>query len=260
MRIAILGDIHANLPALRAVMDDAASIGCDAAWSVGDVVGRGPHPNEVVSELQRQGIPTVQGNWDEAVAMERDAPGCVWEDPAAEAIGLESLAWTVEALTDDKRSWLRKLPATHRFAIDGRSVLLFHGTPLRQAEYLWENRPSRHFARIAEDEADDLFAFGHTHESFHRSLMGSHFVAVGSVGCSPDPQPHARYSVVYLTATDLVVGFRNVGYDHVAVVRDRRDSGLDPSLLFGPAPRPIARSASVGLGVDLGQPGAAQAG
>lgn len=260
MRIAILGDIHANLPALRAVLDDAAAIGCDAVWSVGDVVGRGPHPNEVVSELQRQEILTVQGNWDEAVAMERDAPGCVWEDPASEQLGIASLQWTIEALTEEKRSWLRKLPMTHRFAVDGRSVFLFHGTPLRQAEYLWENRPSRHFARIAEDESDDLFAFGHTHQSFHRSLMGSHFVAVGSVGCSPDPVPHARYSVVYLTAADLVVGFRNVEYDHESVIRDQRDSGLDPSLLFGRAPRPVARSASVGLAGELLPADGAQAG
>ena len=258
MRIGILGDIHANLPALRAVLDDAATIGCDAIWSVGDVVGRGPHPNEVISELRRQEILTVQGNWDEAVGMERDAPGCVWPDAQAEQYGLASLQWTVQALGDEKRSWLRKLPMTHRFAIEGRSAFLFHGTPLRQTEYLWENRPSRHFARIAEEEADDLFAFGHTHESYHRSLMGSHFVAAGSVGCSPDAVPHARYSVVYLTGADLVVGFRNVAYDHESVVRDLRDVGLDPALLFGPAPRPLTREAPSAQ--RLGQPNPAQAG
>lgn len=248
MRIAILGDIHANLPALRAVLDDAAKIGCDATWSVGDVVGRGPHPNEVVSELQREQIPSVQGNWDEAVAMEREAPGCLWANAADERAGLASLQWTIEALSDEKRSWLRKLPGTHRFAIDGRSAFLFHGSPLKQTEYLWPDRPSRHFARIAEDEADDLFAFGHTHETYHRSLMGSHFLAVGSVGCSVEAMPQARYAVVYLTAVDLVVGFRSVAYDHESVRRDLGDLGLDAGLLFGPGPRAgVTRITSAGV-------------
>ena len=75
MRIAVIGDIHANLPALRAVIDDVARIGADAIYCVGDVVGRGPHPNEVVDELRRLDVPTVQGNWDEAVGMDRDQTG-----------------------------------------------------------------------------------------------------------------------------------------------------------------------------------------
>ena len=240
MRIALLGDIHANLPALRAVLDDAASIGCDAVWSVGDAVGRGPHPNEVINELRRQAIPTVQGNWDEAVAMERDAPGCAWPDAAAEREGQASFEWTVQATTEEKRSWLRKLPLTHRFAIESRSAFLFHGTPARQSEYLWGDRPSRHFARIAEEEGADLLAFGHTHESFHRPLTGSHFVAVGSVGCSELSSRQARYAVVYMTSGDLVVGFRNVAYDHGSVARDLEDLGLSPNLLFGPSPRAVS--------------------
>ena len=52
MRIAVIADVHANLPALRAVIDDVTAIGCDAVWCAGDVVGRGPHPNEVVEEMR----------------------------------------------------------------------------------------------------------------------------------------------------------------------------------------------------------------
>ena len=51
MRIAVIADVHANLPALRAVIDDVTAIGCDAVWCAGDVVGRGPHHNEVVEEM-----------------------------------------------------------------------------------------------------------------------------------------------------------------------------------------------------------------
>lgn len=220
MRIAVMGDIHANLPALRAVIDDVARIGADALYCVGDVVGRGPHPNEVVDELRRLEIPTVQGNWDEAIGMDREQTGAAWATGESEGEGNASMRWSAEALTEENKAWLRQLPQTMRLTLDGRSVFLFHGSPLKASEYLWASRPSRVLARIASDEADDLFCFGHTHEAFHRVVGQAHFVACGSVGCGTDGDARARYAVIYIGEPDIAVGFRSVDYDHVAVVRD----------------------------------------
>ncbi len=234
MRIAIIGDIHANALALRAVIDDAARIGADAIFCVGDVVGRGPHPNEVVEELRRLEIPTVQGNWDEAVGMDREQTGAAWATADAERDGNASMRWTAESLTDENRSWLRQLPKTLRVTLAGRSVYLFHGSPLRENEYLWSSRPSRVLARIGSDEADDLFAFGHTHEAFHRVVGQAHFVACGSVGCGTEGDARARYAVVYFGEPDMAVGFRSVDYDHAAVVRDMGAAGMSLDLLREP--------------------------
>ena len=134
MRIALLSDLHANLPAFRAVLDDVAAIGCDAVWCAGDVVGRGPHPNEVVNELRRLEVPTVQGNWDEAVSMGREVTGTIWASPEDEGEGRANLAWTAQRLSDDNMGWLRQLPDKLRLEVHGRSALLFHGTPLKQNE------------------------------------------------------------------------------------------------------------------------------
>jgi putative phosphoesterase len=239
MRIAVLGDIHANLPALRAVLDDIVRIGADSVFCVGDVVGRGPHPNEVVDELRRLEVPTVQGNWDEAVGMDREQTGAAWATAETEAEGNASMLWTAEQLTEENKAWLRQLPTTLRVAVAGRSAFLFHGTPLRANEYLWATRPSRVFARIASDEADDLFCFGHTHEAFHRVVGQAHFVAVGSVGCGTDGDARARYAVIYIGEPDIAVGFRSVDYDHVSVVRDMAAIGRSIDLLREPpAPHP----------------------
>jgi putative phosphoesterase len=247
MRIAAIADVHANLPALRAVLDDAEKIGCEAIWSLGDLVGRGPHPNEVVEEIRQRGIISIQGNWDDAVAMEREHVGIVWESEEAEAAARASLAWTTATMHEDHRSFLRQQSPTLRFEIEGRSVLLFHGTPARQSEYLWEDRPSRHFARIAEEEGDDLFCFGHTHESFHRAIIGTHFVAAGSVGCGGRGDARARYAVIYLTAAELVVGFRSVDYDRQAVLQSQAAAGLSLDLLRRPphqhVPQPPSENA-----------------
>ena len=239
MRIAVMGDIHANLPALRAVLDDIVRIGADALYCVGDVVGRGPHPNEVVEELRRLEIPTVQGNWDEAIGMDREQTGTAWGAEEAETAGNESLRWSAETLTEENRAWLRQLPASLRVAIAGRSALFFHGSPLKENEYLWADRPSRVFARIASDEADDLFCFGHTHEAWHRVVGQAHFVACGSVGCGTEGDARARYAVIYIGEPDVAIGFRAVDYDHVGVVKDMVARGLSVDLLREPpSPHP----------------------
>ena len=234
MRIAVMGDLHANLPALHAVIDDAARIGADALYCVGDVVGRGPHPNEVVGELRRLEIPTVQGNWDEAVGMDREQTGAAWATNEAEAEGNAAMHWAAERLTEENKAWLRQLPATMRLTLAGRSVFLFHGSPLKANEYLWASRPSRVFARIGSDEADDVFCFGHTHEAWHRVVGQAHFVATGSVGCGTDGDARARYAVIYFGEPDIAVGFRSVDYDHVSVVRDMAEAGRSLDLLREP--------------------------
>jgi len=244
MRAALLADIHANLPALHAVLSDALSLGCDTIWCLGDLVGRGPHPDEVVTELRALDVPTVQGNWDEAVGMDREQPGSIWASPEAEAQGIASLRWTIEHVSEENRSWLRQLPPTLRLEIGDRSALLFHGSPLRQNEYLWSDRPSRTLTRIASDEADDLFCFGHTHETFHRPVGASQFVAAGSVGCGSDGDPRAQYAIVETVGAELKVRFRRVQYDRRPVERALEAAGLAVDLLrAGPVPHPL---------VDLG--------
>jgi putative phosphoesterase len=234
MRIAVMSDLHANLPALSAVIDDVAKIGADALYCVGDVVGRGPHPNEVVEALRRLNIPTVQGNWDEAVGMDREQTGASWATADAEVEGNASMRWTADTLTEENRAWLRQLPASLRVTLVGRSVFFFHGSPLWQNEYLWASRPSRVFARLASDEADDLFCFGHTHEAFHRVVGQAHLVACGSVGCGTDGDARARYAVIYIGEPDIAVGFRAVDYDHVSVVHDMAAVGRSIDLLREP--------------------------
>jgi predicted phosphodiesterase len=95
MRYALLSDIHANLPALEAVLEDLrARHEVDAVYHLGDLVGYAPWPNEVVALLGRSGIPGAAGNYDSTVATDYKHCGCRYEDPVQEALSHESYAWT----------------------------------------------------------------------------------------------------------------------------------------------------------------------
>lgn len=232
-----MGDIHANLPALSAVLEDISRAGADAIYCVGDVVGRGPHPNEVVDVMRARDIPTVQGNWDEAVAMDRDSTGAAWPSLEAEQAGEVSMRWTADALTDINKVWLRALPVRGRAVLAGRAVAFFHASLVRQTEYLWSDRPSRFYSRIASDEGDDIFCFGHTHETHHQVVGQAHLVACGSVGCGSAGSPAATYALIYIGEPHITVGFRSVEYDMAPVLRDMTAIGLPHELLLEAPPR-----------------------
>ena len=115
MRIAVVSDIHANLPALDAVVASAGAI--DGWWHCGDVVGYGPHPNEVVSRLRDLDAVGVVGNHDAAAL---GSPIIEWFNPYA----AEAALWTRRTLTDDARAWLAALP--ERVVVDGWTLV--HGS------------------------------------------------------------------------------------------------------------------------------------
>jgi predicted phosphodiesterase len=78
MRLAILSDIHANHPALLSVIDDLAGQYVDKTYCLGDLVGYGPHPNQVIDTIRNIGYPTIMGNYDEGSGFEKGECGCAY--------------------------------------------------------------------------------------------------------------------------------------------------------------------------------------
>ena len=228
MRYVLISDIHANLPALEAVL---AEIGrrrdIDAVYHLGDLVGYAPSPNEVVQRLRDARIEGVSGNYDSTVATDYKHCGGRYEDSRQEELSHVSYAWTRANVSAETKAFLGRLP----FRIDlrplgghvaGPTVTLVHGTPLNNVTYWTEDRPNTFCAKMATVaglRAGDLIAFGHTHKPWHRVVDGVHFVNTGSVGRPKDGDWRAGFVVVDVGASGGIgVDVVRVEYDIDAAV------------------------------------------
>jgi putative phosphoesterase len=226
MRIAIFSDIHANLPALEAVLAHIRAQQFEAVYCLGDLVGYAPFPNEVIERIRDEEIPTIMGNYDDGVGFERDDCGCAYREADEKRRGDQSLAWTKAHVTADNKAFLRTLLPEIRFEADRRRVLLVHGSPRKMNEYLLEDRPLSSFQRLAASSNADVIIYGHTHKPYTKLVDNVLFVNVGSVGKPKDGDWRACYAILSTETPD--VRFVRVEYDLVRVTTAIRASELPP--------------------------------
>jgi putative phosphoesterase len=225
-RVAVVTDIHANLPALEAVLAAVEWIDVDAVYCGGDLVGYGPHPNEVCALIEESGIPTIYGNYDYAIGRNLEDCGCAYRDEHDRELGRQSVAWTLEHTSERSKAFMRGLPFDLRFELGRRRVRLVHGSPRKVNEYLFEDKPERTFERIAAGADCDVLVFGHTHRPWIREHGGVLFVNCGSVGKPKDGDPRAAFAILELDGDRVLADVERVAYDAEAVAREVAAAGL----------------------------------
>lgn len=235
MRYALISDIHANLPALEAVLAhlDARS-DVDAVYHLGDLVGYAPWPDEVVALLRERAIPGVAGNYDSTTATDYQHCGCRYEDPRQEELSHLSYAWTRAHVSAETKRYLGSLP----FRIDirplgghtgGPRLILVHGNPVLNTVYWTEDRSDDFCRKMAQQlgaQPGDVVAFGHTHKPWQREVGGIRFVNTGSVGRPKDGDPRAGFALVTMDGAAVGVEFVRVAYDIARAMAGIRASQL----------------------------------
>jgi predicted phosphodiesterase len=222
VKYALISDIHANLPALEAVLDHISRRSdVVATYHLGDLVGYAPWPNETVALLRESRISGVAGNYDSTVGTDYKHCGCRYENPQQEELSHISYSWTRQHVSPETREFLAGLP----FRIDlrpngghvaGQRVILVHGSPTLNTLYWTEDRPDDFclkMANIAGAKPGDVIAFGHTHILWHREVEGIHFVNTGSVGRPKDGDWRAGYVVLDVVPGAVRVEKLRVEYD-----------------------------------------------
>lgn len=225
MKSAVISDIHANLHALQAVWEDIESQKPDLVYCLGDLVGYGAFPNEVIEFIRERDISTVMGNYDEGVGFDKDDCGCAYKTAEEDRLGNLSLMWTRKHTIAENKAFLQELPLQIR--LEGRRpyMLLVHGSPRKINEYLYQDRPKTSFERIAKLAGTNVLLFGHTHFPYTKTINKTLFVNTGSVGKPKDGDPRGSY-VILKTGRRTNVEIRRVKYDVKAAADAIRETDL----------------------------------
>ena len=227
-RVAVITDIHGNLPALEAALARIDDLDVDATYCGGDLVGYGPWPNEVCRLISERQIPTIYGNYDYAIGRDLEDCGCAYRDPHDRALGELSIAWTLAYTDDDSKEFMGGLPFDLRFELVGQRVRLVHGSPRKVNEYLFEDKPARTFERIANGADCDVLVFGHTHQPWVHTYADVLFVNCGSVGKPKDGDPRGAFAVLEASDSGVEARIERVEYDADYVAGEVADAGLPP--------------------------------
>lgn len=220
-RIAVLSDIHGNLLALDAVMDDIAEQDVDEVWCGGDIGWGGPWAAECIARVRGAGWPTVRGNTDVWITGD---PQTI-DEPARRA-EFEAIAAAHE-LSDDDARWLVNLPLGHT---GPGSILLVHGTPLSPFVAPEPDAEPAEFEPYL-DRAQ-LVVYGHVHKAFVRRLADGTLVAnTGAVGLPMDGDT-ASYLLIDQRVPGLTLTHRRVRFDRRAGIAQARRMGGPVGDLF----------------------------
>ena len=214
MRIAILSDIHGNLPALDAVVDDIRRQSPDEIWCGGDLGWAGPWASECIARVRDEGWPTVKGNTD--VWITGDIQGV---SSTEDRTALEEIA-RAHVVSEDDALWLIHRPLGHS---GPGSVLLVHGTPRSPFEGPLPDAPPSEFEPY--ENAATLVVYAHVHRAFLRRLADGTLVCnTGSVGMPMDGET-ACYLLIDRQGPDLTVTHRRVGFDRERALERARELG-----------------------------------
>jgi predicted phosphodiesterase len=188
-RVALISDVHGNLTALDAVLDDIESRGIDRIINLGDFVGKGPRGSEVVDRCDKACDVNVRGNWDDFLP--------VWTDESS-----PEMIWWRDELRTDQRDWLRTLPLSHDLLMSGRRIRLFHASATSPYVRVHLNHTAEEFegmfvntAMTGDGPQPSMVGYGDIHDAFVEVKRGRTLFNVGSVG-NPLDEPIPSYAIL----------------------------------------------------------------
>ena len=222
MKLAVISDIHANMQALQSVLADLPTY--DELYCLGDLVGYGPNPNEVVEALRaRKPTIVLAGNHDHAVVT-GDSSGFV-------NYAVKAIQWTRERLTKENLSYLQNLKPSEKRKVGEHSIALFHGSPRDPLnEYVFPGTSPSLLKELLKLSSSNVLLQGHTHVPMYFRSGSSVLLNPGSVGQPRDNDPRASYMILDIDGDKAVHRIRRIRYDIETTARDIVSNGL-PSFL-----------------------------
>ncbi len=215
MILGLISDVHANVMALEAVIEELKVQGAETILCLGDLVGYGPAPNETIDLIRRESVLCTLGAADERIAYafaRRKLP--------RHGVADEILEWTREVIEPRHVHFLQTLPVQQRIHTPAGRLRFFHGTAEDPGERLNLNQDPLSLAKLLKHHRCNILASGSTHVPFYRKVATGMVVNPGSVGLSLNGEPGADYALLTISEEAIQVKMDKVEYDFAAVAFD----------------------------------------
>ena len=228
MKIGIISDIHSNIYALEAVLDDMESRNIDLIACTGDLVGYGTRPNEVINTIRKNRILTIMGNYDDAIGNFKMICGCDYKDPKDAEKASLSMYFTSMETTDENKKYLSSLPKEATLNFNNKTIKLVHGSTRLINEYLKED--SKEAKEVMDELDEDILVCGHTHIPYYKYYGEKLLVNAGSVGKPKTNKPSANYVIINIdNMSSFEVEIIEVNYDFEKIAREIEKNDILPN-------------------------------
>ncbi len=223
-KIAIIADIHGNMPALEAVLHDISNRGITRIFCLGDLVGKGPHPDRAVDVCREKCEAVLLGNWDFLVADGQGPP-------------FLRLDWHRQRLGAERIAYLKNLPGVLDFCMSGKKVRLFHTSNEGVMQRVYKGNPETAYETMCANTeftgnhfSPDTVGFADIHHVFYYCRQGKILFNTGSVGNAVD-EPSAAYIIMEGNYGDENKGHFSLQiirlkYDVELAIRQAREEGM----------------------------------
>ena len=213
MKIAVMSDIHGNIYALMKTLEDIDEQRVDKIICLGDLVGYGPHPNEVIALIKRREIPCIKGNYDASVV---DGDFTFIRNTAINSF---ALPWTCEEVRVSNKYYLDSLPTSLKYTFNGVNILFTHGSPNAINEYLFED--AENTKKVMTEYEGDVLVCAHTHIPYIKKFNDKLIVNIGSVGKPKIGRPNITYAILDINNLGKVdVTIRELKYEYKRIMKD----------------------------------------
>ena len=214
-KIAVLADVHANLHALEAVLDDARKKGIEVFLNAGDFIGYGAYPNEVIEILNSNKALSIIGNYDLKV-LEGKSANSNEKDIA--------FKYAKKKLTRSNKAYLNSLPKNITIDIKEKKILMVHGSPKSIEEHIYPNTSKRRLRELIAGIDANVLIVGHSHRQFTRTIDDMTIINPGSVGRADDNNPKAAYAIIGFNPFSIELV--RISYDNESAAQAIREEGL----------------------------------
>jgi len=223
-KLLLLGDIHANYPALKAIMRYIKPDRFDWIINTGDFTVYSTFPNETIQWFrERKKTICILGNTDRRIL--RILKGKKLKKPKKEEKQVMYF-WTSQNLLPENKSYLKSLPKQTDFTLDHIRIGVFHGTLDDPDEVLFPSSPESRFRQLSKNSPYQVHIMGNSHVPYYKIVDGIHFINPGSVGRMFDGDPQASFAILKLSSGKITVEHFRVPYPVEEVVEGLKDQQL----------------------------------